>query len=422
MTDVNKAWGAGPSERYDAIAEPFRPIFKRIGDTAIARETARRLPYEEVLWLREAGFTTLRLPVEYGGPGITLPELFALFIELSEADPNLTNAFRSHFGFIEEVLDQKPSAWRDTWLGHIAAGEMAGSAGTELGNQTLGKLSTRLVRKGDRYVLNGEKYYTTGSIFADWLKASADGEDGERFGVMVPTSAPGVEIIDDWDGFGQRLSASGTARFNNVVLDPELIRPTAGVFRYSGAFFQLVHLAELAGIGRAASSELATLVSERQRIYGGRSVSARPSEDPQLLQVVGRVRAASYSAGAIAIKATEALQRAADLAHSTDEVARKQAYTLADLECSQSVTIVTDLIFEATTILFDALGASAAKSELALDRHWRNARTISSHNPRVYHDRIVGDYAVNGTTPPAKGGVGVAAPPAKAPATAKERA
>ncbi len=419
MTDIDRGWGAGPSDRYDRIAEGFRPVFRRAGATAVAREVARRLPYEEVVWLREAGFTKLRLPERYGGLGLTMPEFFALLIELSEADPNLTNVFRSHFGFIEEVLDQQPTPWHEEWLQRIGAGEMAGSAGTELGDQALGTLSTRLVRRGDGYVLNGEKYYTSGSIFADWLKASADDEHGERFGVMVPTKAPGVEIVDDWDGFGQRLSASGTARFKDVAITPGQLRPSARMFRYSGAFFQLVHLAELAGIGRAASAEVAGMVAERRRVYGGRSISARPSEDPQVLQVVGRVRAAAYTAGAITLKVAEAQQRAADLAHSTDETARRRAYTLADVECSQAVTVVTDLILEATTIMFDALGASAAKSGLALDRHWRNARTIANHNPRIYHDRMVGDYAVNGTQPPAKGGVGVVAATAPPPSPAR---
>ena len=34
-----------------------------------------------------------------------------------------------------------------------------------------------------------------------------------------------------------------------------------------------------------------------------------------------------------------------------------------------------------------------------LDRHWRNARTLASHNPVIYRDRIVGDYVLNGTSP-----------------------
>ena len=61
---------------------------------------------------------------------------------------------------------------------------------------------------------------------------------------------------------------------------------------------------------------------------------------------------------------------------------------------------MTDLILGATAILFDTLGASATFSRAARDRYWHNARTRASHNPCIYKDRIVGDYAVNGTNPP----------------------
>ena len=72
----------------------------------------------------------------------------------------------------------------------------------------------------------------------------------------------------------------------------------------------------------------------------------------------------------------------------------------------QTVTVVSDLVLEATTIIFDALGASSTAKNLGLDRYWRNARTIATHNPRVYRDRIVGDFAVNGTPPPGQYRIG----------------
>ncbi|MCS3743959.1 alkylation response protein AidB-like acyl-CoA dehydrogenase [Rhizobium sp. BK661] len=223
----------------------------------------------------------------------------------------------------------------------------------------------------------------------------------------MPTSAPGVEIIDDWDGFGQSLTASGTARFRDVEIADELIKPSAVRFSYSGGFFQLVHLASLAGIGRAAANDLARHVAARRRVYS-RGNASRSAEDPQIQQVVGKVRGAAYSAGAIVLQAAGALQRAYEANQNGDQDQIAVAGRNAELEVSQSVTVVTSLILDASTVLFDALGASAAKRCHGLDRHWRNARTIASHNPRIYHDRIVGDFAVNGTIPGPQAGVGVA--------------
>lgn len=417
MTNISQAWGAGPSDRFETIAAPFRPIFARIRERAVARDVERDLPREEIRWLKDAGFSTLRLPVENGGLGLTLPEFFGLLIELSEADPNITNAYRSHFGFTEDVINAPDSAWRNTWLARLGQRETIGSGFSETGDGKIGTYSTRLIRNGDGWKLNGEKYYTTGSLYADWITLGAADDEGNPIGALVPTSAKGVEILDDWDGFGQSLSASGTAKFKDVAISDDLIKPTAARFSYSGGFFQLVHLATLAGVGRAAAGDLSKHVFERKRVYG-RGNASRTAQDPQVLQVVGKVRGAAYASGAIALKAAEALQRDFLANQSGDAALKAEADRNADVEVSQSVTVITSLILDASTILFDALGASAAKRSHGLDRHWRNARTIASHNPRIYHDRVVGDFAVNGNAPAPHGGIGVAAPPQEAKAQA----
>lgn len=407
MTHTLHAWGAPPSKRYEAIAARFRPVFERIAKDSVAHDLDRQLRLDSYKDLKTAGFSRLRLPEQHGGHGLTLPELFGLIIELAEADPNLTNAYRSHFGFTEDLLNAPASPWRDTWLARLGQGETIGSGFSELGDTRLGSYSTQLIRDENGWRLNGEKYYTTGSLYADWITLGAVDGDGEPIGALVPTRATGVEIVNDWDGFGQALTASGTARFTDVAIADELIKPSALRFSYSGGFFQLVHLASLAGIGRAAASDLARLVADRKRVYQ-RSNADRFSDDPQILQVVGQVRGAAYTAGAIVLKAAEALQAAYDANLSGDEEQIAFTNRNAEIEVSQSVTVVSKLILEASTTLFDALGASAAKRSHGLDRHWRNARTITSHNPRIYHDRIVGDFAVNGASPPADGTVGIA--------------
>lgn len=404
MSQVDAGWGAGPSERYEELAARFRPVFAEIRSTAVERERAHRLPHAEIGWLREAGFTTLRLPVEAGGFGASLPELFALLVELSQADPNVTNALRAHFGFTEDALCSTSPEWRARWISRIAAGETVGSGVSETGSAKVGQFDTVVRRRGDEHVVEGKKFYTTGSLFADYIHLSAQDEDGQPVVAAVPTRAPGVEIDDDWDGFGQALTASGTARFEAVVLAPGLIKPDPARFPYAMAFFQLVHLATLAGIGRAAAGDVARLVAERTRVYSHGN-SGRTADDPQILAVVGRVRSNAYAAGAVVLKAAEALERTYDARQNGgDAVAR--AATLADVEVNQAVSVVTDLVLAATTALFDALGASAVKAGLGLDRHWRNARTIASHNPRIYRDRTVGDFAVNGSAPPRQYRVG----------------
>ncbi|MCS3566714.1 MULTISPECIES: acyl-CoA dehydrogenase family protein [Bradyrhizobium] len=405
MTQIDQAWGSGPSARYEDLAAPFRPLFRSIRDTAVARDLERRLPYDEIKALRAAGFTTVRVPEQFGGPGATLPELFNLLIELSEADSNVTNSLRSHFGFTEDVLNSPDPKRRELWLRRIGEKTLFGNGHSEVGDNKLQAFSTTVSNKDGQLVLNGRKYYTTGTLFADWINIAAQHESGDPVGVVVSRHSSGVEVLDDWDGFGQALTASGTTIFKDVPVEGNQVIPVTERFKYSNAFYQLVHLATLAGIGRAATNDVARLVKQRTRVFSHGNASSVAS-DPQILQVVGRVRGNAYAAGAIVLKVAEALQRAHEAQLSRDEERTAGAVAIAEIELDQAVTVVSTLILEATTIFFDALGASSAARNLALDRYWRNARTIANHNPRVYRDRIVGDFAVNGTLPPGQYRIG----------------
>ena len=225
---------------------------------------------------------------------------------------------------------------------------------------------------------------------------------GRAFAVSVRRHADGVDVIDDWDGFGQTLTASGTTTFTNVDISADDVIIDEEKFRYSAAFYQLVHLATLAGIGRALTNDVSKAVAERRRTYTN-AAGPRSSQDPQVLQVVGRIRSNAYAASAIVLQAAQSLQRAFDAHFARDPEAEETANAVAELETAQAQTVVSTLILDAATIVFDALGASATKKPSGLDRHWRNARTLASHNPRIYKDRIIGDFSVTAPCRPISG-------------------
>ncbi|MGN4034871.1 acyl-CoA dehydrogenase family protein, partial [Burkholderia gladioli] len=287
------AWGEPPRDAYAGLVAPFRPLFARIREQAVASEIERRLPFETIDWLRDAGFTAVRVPREYGGLGLGLPEFFELLIELSEADSNPTQALRAHFGFVEHVLGS-PAARRDTWLTRLAKGDIVGGAWSESGDAKQSQFGTRLTRGEHGWRLDGTKFYTTGSLFADWIHVGATDPNDAYVSVTIDRRASGVEVIDDWDGMGQRLTASGTSRFVAVPVDEREIveRPP---FDYSEAFYQLVHLATLAGIARAAVNDAAAQVAARRRSYS-HAPAARPADDAQVLQVIGRARSQAWAA------------------------------------------------------------------------------------------------------------------------------
>ncbi|WP_336767987.1 acyl-CoA dehydrogenase family protein [Pantoea endophytica] len=384
---------------YEALAAHFRPIFTRIAEGTVARERERTLPHQPISWLKEAGFGTVRIPQEKGGWGASLPQLFQLLTELAEADSNLPQALRAHFAFVEDRLNQPDSAERDRWFGRFIDGELVGSGWTEIGTVKLGDVITRVTPGESGWTLSGEKFYSTGTLFADWIDVYARRNDNQGDVIaLVNTHQPGVTREDDWDGFGQRLTGSGTTRFANAHVEQEHVYDFATRFRYQTAFYQHVLLATLAGIGRAVARDGAQAVAARNRVYShGNGGVAR--QDAQILQVIGEITSLAFAVEATVLRATHSLQSAYVAHVSSDEAQVAAANVLAEAEAGQAQVIASEMVTRAATELFNALGASDTRVSKALDRHWRNARTLSSHNPVVYKARDIGDWKVNGTAP-----------------------
>ncbi|KWU47822.1 acyl-CoA dehydrogenase family protein [Pseudomonas palleroniana] len=385
---------------YATLAARFRPIFQRIAEGAVAREHTRTLPHEPIEWLKQAGFGAVRVPLEYGGGGASLPQLFELLIELAAADSNVPQALRGHFAFAEDRLNAAPSAGRDLWFKRFVDGDLVGCAWTEIGNVAIGEVVTQVSPDGDKWRLNGEKFYSTGSLFSDWIDVYAQRSDtGADVIAATRTHQPGVVQSDDWDGFGQRTTGSGTTRFIEAQVEAENVIDFSTRFKYQTAFYQLVLLASLAGIGQAALNDVAHQVRSRKRIYSHGNAE-HVSQDAQVQQVVGEVAAWVYAAKASALKAAVPAQRAYLARFAGDDAAEREANVAAEIESATAQVVASALIQRATTELFNALGASDVRQGKALDRHWRNARTVSSHNPVIYKARIVGDWVINGTEPP----------------------
>lgn len=376
----------------------FAPVFERIAAGSIAREQKRELAYEPVQWLKDAGFTALRVPHRYGGGGATLPQFFRQLTRLGEADSNLPQILRLNSGFIENMLEHGEEALRERWLPKIAAGETVGAAISERTGATHN--SVTLQRVDGRWLLNGEKYYSTGSLYADWIDVAAhDGADDVR--VLVRGDAQGVTRLDDWDGFGQRLTASGTTRFDNVEVPDEQF-----LLRYKGsepkrntsltAFYQTIHLATLAGIARAVLRDGVAFAQGRTRTFGvpGRS---SPRDNPLTQRVVGRLASLAYAAESVVAAVARSLEQIyqARIAGRADT----EAYFALDIEAWQAQQAVIGQVLEAATLVFEVGGASATSESLRLDRHWRNARVIASHNPAIQREAAIGSFYLNGAPP-----------------------
>ncbi|MFJ2980056.1 acyl-CoA dehydrogenase family protein [Curtobacterium sp. NPDC087082] len=411
MTDATTTTGGEPSlqggtatSRLTELRARFRPLFDRIREGAVDRELAsgtpgdRPLPHDEVRALADAGFGRLRVPEDRGGFGVTLVELVHLVADLAAADSNIAHLWRGHFGYTELVLLRPSSAGRDEWLQRIVDGAIIGNATSERTGTTLADISTTVRVAEDGSVrLDGRKFYSTGTLYSDWIYLAAD-RDGDRVTFAVPTDAIGVTSVDDWDGFGQRLTASGTTVFDGVSVDPSVVSAYKDApLSHIQAFYQLYLLAVLAGIGQAVSDDAVAFVRPRTRTYIHAN-AARPGDDPQVLAVLGRLSAGAFTARSLVVAAAGLL----DGVVGTNEPGAGVDRALLDAAENavyQAQIEVGPRVLRAASELFEVGGASAADRTRALDRHWRNARVVASHNPAVYKERLVGEYALHGRGP-----------------------
>ncbi|MBI0393691.1 acyl-CoA dehydrogenase family protein [Acinetobacter bereziniae] len=393
QTNINDALSI--TANYEKVAAKYRPIFEKIAEGTLAREQQRSLPYEQINWLKQAGFGALRVPVKFGGDGVSLPQLFQLLIELAKADSNIVQALRGHFAFVEDRLNAHKVADQALWFKRFVQGDLVGNAWTEIGQVKIGDVITRVKQKNNQLLVNGKKYYSTGTIFADWVDLFAYDETTDQHVIAaISRHASGVQVLDDWDGFGQKTTGSGTLSLTDVAIERDHILPFEQRFKYQTAFYQVIHLATLSGIAQSAVATFIHEVQKRDRIFShGNADLVR--NDPQILQVIGKASAQAYASETITLRTAEALQKAYLSHFGESEIKNIQANNDAELESAQGQVVISALVLELTSQLFNALGASASTTSKQLDRFWRNARVVSSHNPLVYKEKVIGDWEVN---------------------------
>jgi alkylation response protein AidB-like acyl-CoA dehydrogenase len=333
--------------------------------------------------------------------------LFRLLIDLAAADSNVAHILRAHFWFVEQQLQNPQTESRKHWLALVNQGKIFGNATSEQNGLQVGLFfETTLTpnANGIGYRLNGQKYYSTGSLYSDWIQIYATTPEGTIAGATIPVDREGLTLKDDWDGFGQRLTGTGTTILNNVYAEPGEVADYGSPFdlppSYQFAFLQLYLQALTAGILRNVQDDAVALVRRRRRSFS-HAATERPTQDHQLLQVVGEIAADAFAAEAIVLAAADRIQAAADSVKNglpDAELAREAQIAAASAKVS-----VDRFSYQTASRLFDAGGASATQATYNLDRHWRNIRTASTHNPTFLKASVVGDFFVNGAPPPLNG-------------------
>ncbi|MFF5157384.1 SfnB family sulfur acquisition oxidoreductase [Streptomyces sp. NPDC000348] len=382
-----------------AVAAELAADFRK---DAAERDARRRLPYAELERLSGSGLLAVTVPAQFGGADVRTETLAGIFRLLASADASLAQIPQSHFVYVNVLRRLGTQAQKEFFFGEVLAGKRLGNAQSEAGTSHVQDIRTRLARRPDgSYVLDGVKHYSTGALFAHWIPVLARADDDGLHVAYVPRDAPGLTVVDDWDGMGQRTTASGTVRLESVPVPADRVVPHHLTFRgpqLHGAVAQLLHAAIDTGIAVGALAEAVEFVRTKSRPWFESAGEGHPTaaEDPLLIQRFGelaiRVRVAD------ALLATAARSVDAARAGLTDDSAAEASIAVATAKVTAAETAV-----EVGSALFEVSGTRSALDSLGLHRHWRDARTHTLHDPARWKVQHIGRYVLNGTRPPRHG-------------------
>jgi SfnB family sulfur acquisition oxidoreductase len=370
------------------LAEEFRK-------EASERDRERIWPVAELDAFSQSGLWSINVPKAYGGPEVSYVTLSRVIAIISEADPSLGQIPQNHLGVIAAIRTVSDEQQKRLLFAEVLAGTRFGNAFSEFGSKRAVDFETRFTDAGDHVVVNGQKFYSSGALLAHLVPVVALDDEGRAWYAIADRGAQGLTVIDDWSSFGQKTTLSGTVLLENVkVPKTHLVpgykgydRPTA-----DGAIFQIIQAAVDLGIARAAIADTLAFVRGRSRAWVDSGLE-HASQDPYTIQAVGDLSVRANAAEALLDRAGLAVDRAV-------AEANERTVAQAQVAVAEAKILTTETAIAATNKLFELAGTRSTLAEHNLDRHWRNARTHTLHDPVRWKYAIVGNYVLNGVNPP----------------------
>lgn len=359
------------------------------------RDQQRILPYEAIEHLSQKGLGGIRIPKRYGGAFVSNKTLAQVFRILSKADSNVGQIPQNQISLLNLIDLMGNEEQKKHVFGEILAGKRLANGGPERQSKDTKTVHTTLIQNGEVWVLNGEKFYSTGSIFADWLAIKALHPEGHVVLVLVDRFTNGIEIEDDWNGFGQRTTASGTIKLNQVHIDPALIfdeRLLTQAPNYRGAYSQLMQVAIDVGIAEAAFTDLISAVKKARPVIDANVEKA--SLEHFTIQETGKLQVLLDAAIALLDDAAEYLDELDSQFEVTDAQAARASILVAEAK-----VYANDAALTISEKLLELGGSRASLSQHNLDQHWRNARVHTLHDPVRWKIHAIGNYYLNGVFP-----------------------
>ena len=377
-------------EIAEALAEQFK-------NNAIARDAERILPFEEIEAYSQSGLWAITVPKEYGGADVSSYTVAQVIALISGVDGSIGQIPQNHFYALEVLRNTGSEQQKRKIYAEILKGARLGNALAEFKTPNASLRQTNIRPHAEGYVVNGEKFYCTGSLFAHRIPTLVKDDQDREFLAFIPRNSKGLTVHDNWTGFGQRTTGSGTVKFDQVIVSEEDVIPFSESFTQPtlvGPFAQIMHAAIEVGIARAAFEETLNRVRlARPWIDSGVDVA---TADPLTIYEIGKiatdVRASELllKQAAKSVDAAKPNPTAENIAKASIDVAKVRAHS-------------TDIALKASSKLIELAGSRGSQREDGLDRFWRNARVHTLHDSSRWKYYFIANYVLNGVLPPRRG-------------------
>jgi len=341
----------------------------------------------------QSGILGISVPTEYGGADISNPFLAEVVALLSEVDSSIGQIPQNHFHILEVLRLAGSEEQKRSFFARALAGDHFANAFAEKNIEVAGAITTRLVPDGVGYRISGQKYYSTGGLFADWIAIIAQDPEDRTVMAIVPRQTEGLDIVDDRADFGQKTTSGCTVIIDNIYVSADSIIAHDRALQQSstlGSLGRLLHAAVDLGVARAAFADMLDFVGTRSR--GNPSIDAESTyADPLAIAKTGSVAIKIEAAAAL----VERAGRKVDVAQVSPSIT---AASDASVAVAAAKILTAEAALEAANTLFELAGRSATDEALDLDRHWHNAGNHPVDDP-VHWYHAVGDFHLNGKIP-----------------------
>lgn len=376
------------------IAKQFAEQFKK---TAVERDAQRILPYTEIDALSQSGLWAITVPKQYGGAEVSSHTVAKVIALLSGADGSIGQIPQNHFYALEVLRNTGTEVQKQRLYGEVLNGTRFGNALAEFKTKTSTHKQTNIRPHENGYLIQGEKFYCTGSLFAHRIPTLVLDDAGREYLAFVKSGSQGLKLVDDWSGFGQKTTGSGTVKFDQVFVDADDVIPFDTAFLQPtlvGPFAQIMHASIEVGIARAAFEE------SLQRVHQARpwidSNVETANQDPLTIYELGRI-AVDVRASEVLLKQAAQSIDAAKIETTPENIAK------ASIDVAKVRAHSSDTALKASSKLIELAGSRGSQSQDGLDRFWRNARVHTLHDAARWKYYFIGNYVLNGVLPPRRG-------------------